>query len=176
MKTATVALLAIGLGGAVFAQEAKPAGGKRLEAPPPAHATRAEATDGTSEQKLDHPEVPAPPAGPWRVRSTRPRTASGLGAAPAEGPLKGVRALSSQPGEMRLLFADGERTLRRGDRLGTDLVRTAGDGLLVLERPPLPGLPGGAALVVVRFDGQGLPRMRVYQVEDPTPVTAPEVR
>jgi hypothetical protein len=176
MRTATVALVVIGLGGAALAQEAKPAGGKRLEQPPPVKATRTEATAGTSEKKLAQPEGEPPAAGPWLVHAARPQTASGPGAVPLDDPLKGVSALSSQPAEIRLLFPDGERTLRRGDRLGTDLVRAAGDGLLVLERSPMAGLPGGAALVVVRFDAAGQPRMRVYQVEDPTPVNPPEVR
>ena len=100
------------------------------------------------------------------------QAASNAFAAP---PLKGAKALSSTSGEMRLLLADGERTLHPGDRLGTDVVRTVGDGVLVLDRPQVASRPGGSAVVVVRFDAAGEPRMRVYHVEDPTPVTAPEV-
>jgi hypothetical protein len=176
MRTATVVVLAFALGAALHAQEAKPAGGKRLEQPAPNRATRAGEPGGTGEQKLAQPELPPPPSGPLPARSTRPRTVVGAGAAPTDGPLKGVRALASQVGEMRLLFPDGERTLRPGDRLGMDVVRTVGDRLLVLDRPEVPSLPGGAATVVVRFDAAGQPRMRVYHVEDPTPVKAPEVR
>jgi len=176
MKTATVMVMALGLAGAVFAQDEKPTGGKRLEPPPPVRATRAETTDGAGEQKLAQPEVTPPPSGPLAARSARPHTVPGTGIAPTDGPLKGVRALSSQAGEMRLLFPDGERTLRPGDRLGTDVVRTVGESLLVLDRPSIASLPGGGAMVVVRFDAAGQPRMRVYHVEDPTPVNAPEVR
>jgi hypothetical protein len=176
MRTASVTVLALGLAAAVAAQETKPGGGKKLEPPPPVRATRAETTDGASEQKLARPEAPPPPSGPLAARSAQPRSIPGAGVAPTDGPLKGVRALSSEANEIRLLFADGERTLRPGDRLGTDVVRTVGEGLLILDRPSIASVPGGGAVVVVRFDAAGQPRMRVYHVEDPTPVNAPEVR
>jgi hypothetical protein len=176
MRTLTVMVLALGVGAAAAAQETKPTGGKKLEPPPPVPATRAEGSEETSEQKLAHPEVPPPPSGPLAARSTRRPTTPGVGIAPTDGPLKGVRALSSQAGEMRLLFPDGERTVRPGDRLGTDVVRTIGEGLMVLDRGAIPSVAGGGAVVVVRFDAAGQPRMRVYHVEDPTPVNAPQVR
>jgi hypothetical protein len=176
MRTLMVMVLAVGVGAAAAAQETKPTGGKKLEPPPPVPATRAGASDERSEEKLAQPEVPPPPSGPLAARSTRPPTTPGIGIAPADGPLKGVRLLSSQAGEMRLLFPDGERTVRPGDRLGMDLVRTVGEGILVLDRAAIPSVAGGGALVVVRFDAAGQPRMRAYHVEDPTPVTAPQVR
>lgn len=176
MKVAAAVWLTLVMATSVFAQVAKPADGKRLEAAPPSRATRADDQQEAGEQKLAQPEVTPPPQGPLAARSARPPSRPGTGAAPIEGALKGARALPSPPGTLRLLFPDGERTLRPGDRLGSDVVRTAADGLLVLDRPPIASRTGGGATVVVRFDAGGQPRMRVYHVEDPTPVNPPEVR
>jgi hypothetical protein len=49
-------------------------------------------------------------------------------------------------------------------------------GVLVLDRKAAPGAKGGDARVVIRFDGQGKPSVRVYHVEDPTRVEARPTR
>jgi hypothetical protein len=72
--------------------------------------------------------------------------------------------------------ADGTRSLKPGDPLGSDVVKAVEEGLLVLERPAVPGRPGGKATVVVRFDAQGRPSVRIYHEEDPTRVEPRETR
>ncbi len=181
MKTALVGIAVWGLAAAVCAQEAEGSGkeaegsGKRMESPPPSVGKRAQDPTSPGERKeWRRPEPPRPEAGPFVVTGEGPPALAGGGAPPAAGPLKGARALSTRAGEAVLRFPDGERTLRPGDHLGDDVVRAVDTGLLVLDRPS--SRPGGAATVVVRFDGAGLPRVRVYHVEDPTPVNPPAVR
>lgn len=81
-----------------------------------------------------------------------------------------LRAVSLADGEARVQTADGALTLRPGDLLGTDIVRAVDTGVIVLDRKAAPGAKGGDARVVVRFDGQGKPSVRIYHMEDPTRV------
>lgn len=174
MKIALVGIAVWGLAAAVCGQEAE-GSGKRWESPPPSVGKRAQdPTSPGGRKEWRRPELPRPEAGPFVVTGEGPPALTGGSAPPAAGPLKGARALSTRAGEAVLRFPDGERTLRPGDRLGDDVVRAVDTGLLVLDRPS--SRPGGAAKVVVRFDAAGLPRVRVYHVQDPTPVRAPEVR
>jgi len=176
MKIALVGIAVWGLAAAVCAQEAE-GSGKRRESPPPSVGKRAQdPTSPGGRKEWRRPELPRPEAGPFVVTGEGPPALTGGSAPPAAGPLKGARALSTRAGEAVLRFPDGERTLRPGDRLGDDVVRAVDTGLLVLDRAAVPSRPGGAATVVVRFDGAGLPRVRVYHVEDPTPVNPPPVR
>ncbi len=174
MKIALVGIAVWGLAAAVCGQEAE-GSGKRWESPPPSVGKRAQDSTAPQERKeWRRPEAPRPEAGPFVVTGEGPPALGGGGDPPAAGPLKGARALSTRAGQALLRFPDGERTLRPGDHLGDDVVRAVDTGLLVLDRPS--SRPGGAAKVVVRFDAAGLPRVRVYHVQDPTPVRAPEVR
>jgi hypothetical protein len=84
----------------------------------------------------------------------------------------GLRAMSVADGEARIQTKDGVRTLRAGDLLGRDVVHAIDTGVLVLERKAAPGAKGGDARVVIRFDAQGKPTVRIYHLEDPTRVEA----
>lgn len=129
------------------------------------------------EKKVDRPPVQPPDASRKLVKgSARREPVEPSTAAATSGSLGAVRLVAMSPGEARLLVAGGEQTLRPGDPFGSDRVRAVGGGVVVLDRPAVPGQPGGEATVVLRFDASGRPRVRVYHVEDPTPVTAPGVR
>lgn len=81
------------------------------------------------------------------------------------GSLKGIRAVSIASGEARVIVGGGERRLRPGDALGSDVVREIGDGRIVLKRAEA----GGAeALVIVSFDAQGGSRVLVLSSRDKT--------
>jgi hypothetical protein len=83
-----------------------------------------------------------------------------------------LRAVSLADGEARIQTGDGVRTVRPGDLLGGDVVHAIDTGVLVLDRKAPPGAPGGDARVVIRFDGQGRPTVRIYHTENPTRVEA----
>jgi len=87
--------------------------------------------------------------------------------------LKGVQALAVTAGQARLRLAAGERTVRPGDLIGTDVLRRIEPGRLVLARAQK---DGGEATVVVTFDDAGRGRVRVYYGSDPTASPAPVVR
>ena len=119
--------------------------------------------------------VPSPPpADPSPREITVPGAGGGRGRdSAAAGALKGVRARDVRSGQARLVLATGERTIRPGDIVGTDVVRSVEPGCITLGRP----LPeGGEALVVVRFDESGSGRVRILYENDPKPVVAPAVR
>ena len=78
------------------------------------------------------------------------------------GPLKGVRALSIEDGEARLLIEGVERLVREGDAIGEDVVTRITPGRIVLARAPTERKPAGEATVVVHFDAAGRSRVRVY--------------
>jgi hypothetical protein len=79
-----------------------------------------------------------------------------------------VRVLSVRSGEARLALATGERVVRVGDRVGTDVVRSIEPGRIVLIRPGPP-----EATVVVSFDGPGPGRIRVLSMSLSDPGAAP---
>jgi hypothetical protein len=140
----------------------------------PAGAARPAGEDG-AEEKWDRPPVQPPDTARKLVKGpARPEPAPPAVASSAAG-LGDVRLVKMSLGEARLLVAGAEQALRPGDRLGSDVVRAVGDGVLVLDRPAVPGQPGGEATVVVRFDASGQPTVRVYHALDPTPVEAPGV-
>jgi hypothetical protein len=109
------------------------------------------------------PELPSGPVG--SLPDTAPPANPGR-----PSPYLGLRALSISEGEARIQTRDGARTLRAGDLLGRDVVKAVDTGVLVLERKAAPGAKGGDARVVIRFDAQGKPTVRIYHVEDPTRV------
>jgi hypothetical protein len=128
------------------------------------------------EEKWDRPAVQPPDTARKLVKGQPRREASGPAVPTALRSLAGARLVAMSLGEARVIVAGAEQTLRVGDRLGQDRVRAVGDGVIVLDRPAVPGQPGGEATVVVRFDASGQPRVRVYHSEDPTPVEAPGVQ
>jgi hypothetical protein len=99
-----------------------------------------------------------------------PKDVSAPPASAKTSPYLSLRAVSLADGEARVQTADGALTLRPGDLLGTDVVRAVDTGVIVLDRKAAPGAKGGDARVVVRFDGQGKPSVRIYHTEDPTRV------
>ena len=131
-------------------------------------------------------EPPAPPAGeapkvewtqpavapahlPSRPVASRPEKAA-LPDPAKPSPYLALRAVSFGDGEARIQFGEGQRTLRAGDLLGRDVVHAVDTGVLVLDRKAAPGAAGGDARVVIRFDAQGKPTVRIYHSEDPTRV------
>jgi hypothetical protein len=95
------------------------------------------------------------------VSALRRERASGNG-----GLLRDVRALGWVPGAVRLIIpGEGERLVRVGDRIGADTVTHVDDHRLRLTRPDS-GQPGPAH-VVVSFDAEGQPFVRVYSRRNP---------
>jgi len=123
--------------------------------------------------KWVQPEYVAPttPSGPVRARLAPPPARRG-----AASPYLTLRALSTKEGEARIQTADGPRTLRRGDRLGEDVVKDVDENVLVLFRPGAPDRPGGDLTVVLRFGPGGQPSVRIYHTEDPTRVAPRQVQ
>lgn len=119
--------------------------------------------------------VPSPPPvanapGPITAARTSPardRDSAGTSA------LKGVQAREIKSGQARLVLASGMRTVRPGDVIGTDVVRSIEPGRILLART---AADGQDATVVVSFDDAGRGRVRVLFANDPTAVAAPPVR
>lgn len=136
---------------------------------------RAAATPPSPESGLSSlsslPSTP-PDRTPRKAAAPAPEPASG---AVVRDVLAGVRALSMKEGEARLRLASGERTVRPGDAIGSDVVRSVDPGQIVLERGAKRA-DAGAATVVLKFDEQGRGQVRVYFLKDPQPAVAPEVR
>jgi hypothetical protein len=85
-----------------------------------------------------------------------------------------MRSLSS--GEAQLQLADGTpRTLRSGDKVGSDTVESVEPGRILLRRKDGGGA-GGGGLVVVTFDAAGAARVRVYLDVDPSARPARDVQ
>jgi hypothetical protein len=158
LSRAVVALLLAGGTGTALAQSPSPS-------PPSGEA----ANVGWKQPPAAAPSLPSGPVG------ARPDTATRVDPAKASRYLA-LRALSTADGEARIQTGDGERTLRPGDLLGGDVVRAVDTGILVLDRKAAPGAAGGDARVVIRFDGQGRPTVRIYHAEDPTRVEARPTR
>lgn len=123
---------------------------------------------------LDPPPFPVDRT-PKRVKVPGPPP-SMQGDSAEAGALKGVQALSIKEGEARLRLVGGERTVRPGDAIGADVVKSIIPGQMVLARSPSTAGALGSATVVVKFDEQGRGRVRVFHTTDPLPVVAPEVR
>jgi hypothetical protein len=119
--------------------------------------------------------VPSPPPvdnAPGPLTAARPRAARDRDSAGTSA-LKGVQAREIKSGQARLLLASGLRTVRAGDVIGTDVVRSIEPGRILLART---GADGQEATVVVSFDDAGRGRVRVLFASDPTAVAAPPVR
>jgi hypothetical protein len=119
--------------------------------------------------------VPSPPP-----LDNAPRQATVAGPGPALGrdsvgtsALKGVQAREIKSGQARLALASGVRTLRPGDLIGSDVIRSIEPGRILLARS---GPNGQEATVVVSFDDAGRGRVRVLFASDPTAVAPPPVR
>jgi hypothetical protein len=119
--------------------------------------------------------LPSPPP-----LDNAPRQATMAGPGPARGrdsagtsALKGVQAREIKSGQARLALASGLRTVRPGDLIGTDVVRSIEPGRILLTRS---SPNGGEATVVVSFDDAGRGRVRVLFASDPTAVAPPPVR
>jgi hypothetical protein len=123
---------------------------------------------------LNPPPIPVDPT-PKVVKMAGPAP-SRAGDSPDAGALRGVQALSLKQGEARLRLADGERTLRPGDAIGADVVKSIEPGQMVLVRAGATPAAEATATVVVKFDELGRGRVRVYHLKDPSPVVAPEVK
>ena len=125
-------------------------------------------TENDPNAQWAQPPVEAPRLPSGRVAARRDTAAPAVSG--TASPYLSLRAVSVTDGEARVQTADGALTLRPGDRLGTDVVRAVDTGVIVLDRKAAPGAKGGDARVVVRFDGQGKPAVRIYYTEDPTRV------
>lgn len=143
-----VALLALPLG----AQSPEPE-------PVPAVEERSES------QELQPKRLP-PAFKTERVPFRRAETAARAAEAPLPALLR-LRALETKAGEAVVELDRQRLTLKPGDRVGTDVVRVADEGLLVLDRPAVAGHSEGAATVVVRFDPMGRPRVRIMYEQAP---------
>lgn len=108
-----------------------------------------------------------------KAPDTAPRTISVPGAwdlsrdSKDAGAWKGVRVLSIAQGQARVSLASGERVVRPGDVIGSDLVKTVDSQRIVLVRGATTERPGGEALVVISVDAQGRSRVRVYAAASP---------
>jgi len=123
---------------------------------------------------LDPPPLPVDGT-PKRVKLPGPPPSRGGDSAEAAA-LTAVLALSISEGEAHLRLASGERTVRPGDAIGADVVKSIIPGQMVLTRGATAGSAQGTATVVVKFDEHGRGRVRVFHTADPLPVVAPEVR
>ena len=128
------------------------------------------------EEKWDRPPIQPPDTARKLVRAPAKPEAAAAAVPSAAGAPVAVRLLRMSPGEAFVSVGGAEQSLRVGDRLGSDVVRAVGDGVVVFDRPAVPGQPGGEAIVVMRFDASGQARVRVFHAEDPTPVNAPGVQ
>lgn len=128
------------------------------------------ATDRPPEDSTFKPYTPAvPPPDRTPKAAAVPRVApAGRDSGDALG-LKGVQALSIKEGEARLRLAAGERTVRPGDAIGPDIVKTVTPGQIVLLRTASTEKRLEAATVVVRFDSAGRGRVRVYYEKETSP-------
>jgi hypothetical protein len=87
------------------------------------------------------------------------------------GVLKGIRLLSSRGGAARVLLQAGERTVRAGDVIGSDVVKRVEASRIVLTRPAGPD-ELGEGKVIVTFDKRGRGRVHVFLHKQDTPPPA----
>src|SRR6185436_16796717 len=116
------AWIAAGVPVVAGAQEARPS-------PDPARPnqetilTRPGAPASQAETQVAVPSTPVLDRSPREI--TVPGTGGGRGRDSAgAGPLKGVRARDLRSGQARLVLSTGERTVRPGDVIGTDVVKS----------------------------------------------------
>ena len=144
---------------------------------------------GTPEKVLQLAPMPPPDGTVHRVQIPSSSRRRGADSADA-GTLQGVRVQSLQDGVARVRMRDGSvQSLRVGDRVGSDVVQQVSAEMLILSRggqptvPPLTapgtrataGSSGSGGEVVVKVDGQGRTRVRVYSTADPTALVPPPV-
>jgi len=113
----------------------------------------------------ERPTPPVPDLSPrWVPITPSDRSRSSADA----GALRGVRVLSITGGVARLQLPSEPqpRSLRVGDRIGTDTVVRVEAARVVLTRPAGPGEKGDAT-VVLKPGRDGLGFVRVYRVRDP---------
>jgi hypothetical protein len=115
------------------------------------------------------PELQRPSPPPLDTRSrTVAIPASPRPSAPTSadaGALKDLRVLWVGAGEAQVSLLGAARRLRPGDVIAGDVVRSIGDGRLVLARADR---DGGESTVVVAPDAQGRVSVRVISVRDRT--------
>jgi hypothetical protein len=171
MRRVTAIVLAVGLSGGAplgFAQEATPT----------AYPQRAP-EEKAAQPPADHPAasgggavatLPPPRTGPRSP--SLPETVDAKGSAELASPsqssvgagvLKDLRALRLKEGEAQVRIGTQVRTLRPGDRIGTDVVRRIEDTQIVLSRPEG---NGAESRVVIDFDGAGVARVRIFMTQD----------
>jgi len=93
------------------------------------------------------------------------------------GALRGLRVLGVQDGAARVALANGtERTLRAGDVIAGDVVRSVSGHRILLERQAGEDEPGVSASVIVKIGAGGATRVYVLWRGDPRPAMVPEVR
>lgn len=115
---------------------------------------------------------PAPPgplsSHPVVVRIDPPARAATRQPAP-------FRVLALREGEGSLEIDGAARTVKAGERLGRDTVRSIAPGRLVLERATSSTDPA-PVLVIVTLDENGRAHTRTFHVRDRTAPEAPEVK
>jgi hypothetical protein len=130
----------------------------RDEAGPPAESDAVRSTT----------DLPLPQSAGWSLRSrvkVPVHTHTRQGAV-----LAGVRALALAEGEARLVVNGVERTVREGDVLRGDLVKSVAPGRMVLLR----AAGDEERLVIVTFDARGEGRERAILARDPSAAEPPE--
>jgi hypothetical protein len=129
---------------------------------------------GEPQKREDPVAIEAPPTPvdgtPRTLRLGRPRGASGVKR--RDPKLGGVRAVEMRDGEAVLALPDGTRTVRPGDVISGDIVKSVEPGRVVFSRPD-PG-SSSSAIVIVRFDAEGRGRVRVYSARDSSPAAPPK--
>jgi hypothetical protein len=119
---------------------------------------------------------PGPTSGYGPAEFTTPAPPSREQARRESGPLFDARLLGVDGEAARLRLPDGEVTLRAGDSLGDEVVKSVRGRQIVLRRPARPGRAGGDALVIAEFDAAGVARVRVVWSDNPGAPVPPEVR
>jgi hypothetical protein len=107
-------------------------------------------------------------SGPKTVGSTEPIGGSGTSA--NAGALRNLQAIDLHDGVAHVRLDGVDQTVRAGDVLGGDVVRSIEPNRIVLARSEG---PGRTATVIVTFDAQGKARARVFTTQDTKPLDAP---
>jgi hypothetical protein len=175
MKPATVFFLMLGLAQPGFAAtSATPtparAPQEKLLDPPPGEPSGA--TQTNPDIRLEKASEPEPGSTTRQVREAGPLPDLKRPSANA-GRLKDLRMLGFSGGVAELSLDGAPLTLRVGDTILGDRVRSLEPGRIVLARPEA---GGGEGLVLVTFDAQGRARVRIVMTEDPDPRKAPSIR
>jgi hypothetical protein len=137
---------------------------EHLFQPPPGDKNRAEVVMGTVDP---------------RTTASEPKTIQVTGSLPGNrssvdaGALKNLQPVNLRDGEAQVRLDGVVRTVREGDALGTDVVRSVESNRLVLARSEG---SGRESTVIVTFDAQGTSRVRVYSTQDSKPLIAPPAK